>query len=129
MTSESDRMDIEAIRNGYADMIGEVPPKVAKRLALSSELDAEALGQLEALRASFLDSDHIDPVNVQLIAFAILLTQTSPAAKFHALAALRAGATREQLHDVAKIAFLFRGLAAFNHAGDVLEEVFSRADR
>lgn len=118
-------MDIEAIRDGYSNMIGMVPPKVAKRLELSNELDSEALGMLEELRASFLDSKHIDQINVQLIAFAILLTQTSAAAKFHAKAALKAGATREQLHDAAKIAFLFRGLAAFNHAGEILDEVFS----
>jgi AhpD family alkylhydroperoxidase len=122
-------MDTTKISQGYEEMIGRVPPKVAKRLALSAEIDPDALARLEDLRADFLESRHIDPKAVQLIAFAILLTQTSDAAKFHGLAAMRAGASREELHDAAKIAFLFRGLAAFNHAGGVLEEVFAEADK
>ncbi len=65
---------------------------------------------------------------MQLIAFAILLTQTSAAAEFHAKAALRAGATKEQLMDAAKVAFLFRGLAAANQAGEVLSRVFAPAE-
>lgn len=121
-------MDIEDIKSNYRDMIGQVPPKVAKRLEFSAGVDPDGLHQLEAIRKDFLDSKHIDPATVQLIAFAILLTQTSAAAEFHAKAALRAGATKEQLLDAAKVAFLFRGLAAMNHAGDVLSHVFTTAE-
>lgn len=121
-------MDIEDLKTNYREMIGQVPPKVAKRLEFSASVDPDGLRQLEAIRKNFLDSKHIDPVAVQLIAFAILLTQTSAAAEFHARAALRAGATKEQLMDTAKVAFLFRGLGAANQAGEVLSRVFAPAE-
>jgi len=59
---------------------------------------------------------------VQLMAFAILLVQTSEAAANHAKAA--AGATLEELHASAGIAALFRGVAAFNMAGEILAGLF-----
>ena len=121
-------MDLEALKANYREMIGLVPPKVAKRLEFSAAVDPDGLQQLEAIRKDYLDSKHIDQKTVQLIAFAILLTQTSAASEFHARAALRAGATKEQLMDAAKVAFLFRGLAAANQAGEVLTRVFTPAE-
>ena len=121
----SQPVDIEDLKANYREMIGLVPPKVAKRLEFSATVDPDGLRQLEAIRKDFLASEHIDQTTVQLIAFAILLTQTSPASEFHARAALRAGASKEQLMDAAKVAFLFRGLAAMNQAGEVLSRVFA----
>ena len=45
--------------------------------------------------------------------------QTSKAAANHAKAAIRAGATLEELHAAAGIAALFRGVAAFKMAGEI----------
>lgn len=118
-------MDIDEILSGYERMIGRVPPKVAKRIELMQERDPEALERLETVRAQFLDPKHLDQKTVQLISFAILLVQTSNAAGNHARAALRAGATVEDLIDTVHIAFLFRGLAAANHAGEILADVFA----
>ena len=118
---------VDKIWKTYIGMIGTVPPKVKKRIHFSASVDVDSLSQLEELRLAFLESKHLDAKHVQLIAFALLLAQLSAAAEHHARAAILAGATKEELHDVAKIAFLFRGLPAMNHAGEVLCKVFPDA--
>ena len=59
-----------------------------------------------------------------MILFAVLLSHVSPAAEFHARGAMRAGASKKELHDVAGLAFLFRGLPAFNLAAEVLNKIY-----
>ena len=113
--------DIEA---AYENMIGFVPPKVRKRLHVSEAIDANTLRLVERWRLNALTPAALDQKTVQLMAFAILLVQDSAAAKNHAHAAIKAGASREELHAAAAIANLFRGIAAFNHAGEVLAELY-----
>lgn len=113
--------DIEA---AYENMIGFVPPKVRKRLHACEAIDPDTLRLVERWRLNALTPDALDQKQVQLMAFAILLVQDSAAAKNHAHAAIRAGASREELHAAAAIANLFRGIAAFNHAGEVLAELY-----
>ncbi len=108
----------------YEDMIGFTPPKVAKRLKLGMSIDPGLLAALEDWRIAALTPEAIDAKTVQLICFAILLAQTSEAAANHARAAVKAGATREELHAVAGLAALFRGLAAFNMAGEIIGALF-----
>lgn len=108
----------------YQDMIGVTPPKIAKRLKLSMDVDPALLAALEDWRLAALSPDALDPKTVQLICFGILLAQTSDAAANHARAAVKAGATREELHATAGLAALFRGLAAFNHAGEIIGNLF-----
>ncbi|WP_018701379.1 carboxymuconolactone decarboxylase family protein [Amorphus coralli] len=117
-------MQLDEHKAYYREMIGLVPPKVAKRLEFHAAVDPEGLEEIEAIRKSFLESKHLDAKTVQLLAYVILLTQTSAAAEFHARAAIKAGATREELFDASKVAFLFRGLSAINHAGEVLEKIY-----
>jgi alkylhydroperoxidase/carboxymuconolactone decarboxylase family protein YurZ len=108
----------------YEDMIGFTPPKIAKRLKLGMEVDPDLLTALEDWRIAALTPDALDQKTVQLMCFAILLAQTSEAAGNHARAAIKAGATREELHASAGIAALFRGLAAFNLAGEIIAGQF-----
>lgn len=108
----------------YVDMIGITPPKVAKRLKLGMSVDPELLAALEDWRIAALTPKALDPRTVQLMCFAILLAQTSEAAANHARAAVKAGATRDELHAAAAIAALFRGLAAFNLAGEIIAGIF-----
>ncbi len=121
-------MSTEKYKAHYIDMIGMVPPKVAQRLDFSVDVDPEGLDRIETLRKDILLSNTIDQKHIQLMAFAVLLTQTSAAAEFHGRAAIRAGATKEQLYDAAKVAFLFRGLAAINHAGEILTKIYAQDD-
>jgi alkylhydroperoxidase/carboxymuconolactone decarboxylase family protein YurZ len=108
----------------YETMIGFTPPKIAKRLKLGMSVDPGLLTALEDWRIAALTPNALDQKTVQLMCFAILLAQTSEAAGNHARAAVKAGATREELHASAAIAALFRGLAAFNMAGEIIANLF-----
>ena len=108
----------------YQDMIGYTPPKIAKRLKLGMAVDPDLLAALEDWRIAALTPDALDAKTVQLICFAVLLAQTSEAATNHARAAVKAGATMEELHATAGLAALFRGVAAFNLAGEIIAGLF-----
>jgi alkylhydroperoxidase/carboxymuconolactone decarboxylase family protein YurZ len=115
---------LSELEKRYEDMIGFTPPRIGKRLKLGMAVAPEVVAAIEDWRITALTPDALDQKTVQLMAFAILLTQTSEAATNHAKAAIRAGATLEELHAAAAIAALFRGVAAFNLAGEVLAGLF-----
>src|ERR1700759_2784725 len=115
---------LDELKTRYAEMIGFTPPKIAKRLELGMRVDPDLTTALEDWRIAALTPDALDQKTVQLMAFAILLVQTSEAAANHARAAIKAGATLEELHAAAGVAALFRGVAAFNLAGEVLSTLF-----
>ncbi|TCT02226.1 carboxymuconolactone decarboxylase family protein [Aquabacter spiritensis] len=120
---------LEDLERRYEDMLGFTPPKIAKRLKLSMTVDPDLVGALEDWRIAALTPDALDQKTVQLMCFAILLSQTSEAAANHARAAIKAGATLEELHASAGIATLFRGVAAFNMAGELLSNLFPAPDQ
>jgi alkylhydroperoxidase/carboxymuconolactone decarboxylase family protein YurZ len=119
-----DLPSLAELEKRYEDMIGFTPPRIAKRLKLGMGVAPEVVAAIEDWRITALTPDALDQKSVQLMAFAILLTQTSEAATNHAKAAIKAGATLEELHAAAAIAALFRGVAAFNLAGEVLAGLF-----
>jgi len=119
---------LDELKSRYESMIGFTPPKIAKRLELGMRVDPDLVTALEDWRIAALTPDALDQT-VQLMAFAILLVQTSEAAANHAKAAVKAGATLEELHASAGIAALFRGVAAFNMAGEILADLFPEAGR
>jgi alkylhydroperoxidase/carboxymuconolactone decarboxylase family protein YurZ len=124
MGQDPGRLDsVAEIEAAYEDMIGFVPPKVLKRIETSAAIDIETLRIVERWRLNALTPAALDPRTVQLISFGILLAQSSDAARNHAAAAIKAGATKEELHAVAGIANLFRGIAAFNQAGSIIAEL------
>lgn len=108
----------------YKDLIGFTPPRIQERIHLGLEVDPELLDQVEKIRANAMYPKVFDTKTTQLMLFGILLAQVLPAAEFHAQAAKRAGATREELHAVAGLAFLFRGLPAFNIGAEIINKVF-----
>jgi alkylhydroperoxidase/carboxymuconolactone decarboxylase family protein YurZ len=118
------RVTLEQLESRYTEMIGFTPPKIAKRLKLGMQVDPTLVTALEDWRIAALTPNALDQKTVQLMSFAILLVQTSEAAANHAKAAIRAGATLEELHASAGIAALFRGVAAFNLAGEILSTLF-----
>jgi alkylhydroperoxidase/carboxymuconolactone decarboxylase family protein YurZ len=115
---------LDQLESRYTEMIGFTPPKIAKRLKLGMQVDPALVTALEDWRIAALMPQALDQKTVQLMSFAILLVQTSEAAANHAKAAIRAGATLEELHASAGIAALFRGVAAFNLAGEILSTLF-----
>ena len=113
--------DYEAI---YDQLIGFTPPRIKHRIRLGLEVDPGLLEQVETLRASAMYPKSMDLKTAQMILFAVLLSQVSPACEYHARAAKRAGATVAELHDVAGLVFLFRGLPAFNLAAEIINKIF-----
>ncbi len=116
--------DISDYQKFYDDMIGYMPERIRQRVELGLEVDAQVTDQIEQLRFNALTPDCLDQVTVQLIAFVVLLTQRAPVALNHARAAIKAGATREQLHAAAAMAFVFGGLGPLNLAGEVIGKAF-----
>lgn len=109
----------------YEELLGFVPPKIDHRVTLGLEVAPDALDAVEKMREHLMYPDCIDTKTAQMILFACLLTNLSPAAKIHAIAAKRAGATKEELHAVAGLSFLFRGLSAFNSGAQIINEVYA----
>ncbi len=108
----------------YEELIGFVPPRIRERIKLGLEVDPGLLQQIEDVRATAMYPKALDVKTSQMILFAILLSQVSPAAEYHARAAMRAGATKAELHAAAGLAFLLRGLPAFNLAAEIINKIF-----
>jgi len=111
----------------YEELIGFVPPRIKERVRLGLEVDPALFDQVETLRLTAMNPRVFDVKTAQLMLFGILLGQVLPGAEFHAVAARRAGATKEELHAVAGLAFLFRGLSAFNLGAEIINKVFGEA--
>lgn len=108
----------------YEELIGFTPPKIKDRISAGLECDPELLDMVENIRKYAMYPKSMDVKTAQMILFGILLSHVAPASEYHARGAMRAGATKKELHDVAGLAFLFRGLPAFNLAAEVLNKIF-----
>jgi 4-carboxymuconolactone decarboxylase len=111
---------LQQIRDKYVELLGFVPPRIQARTEMGSRIDPELLRLQEELRLKAMYPDCFDVKTAQLMLFGILLALMSDAARLHAIAARRAGATWEELHAVANLAFLFRGLSAANVGAETL---------
>ncbi len=111
----------------YVDLIGFVPPRIKHRLRLGKDCDPEVLDMVEAIRMKAMYPASMDTKTAQLILFGLLLSHLAPASEYHGRAAVRAGATKDELHDVAGLAFLFRGLPAFNLGAELINKIFDEA--
>lgn len=112
----------------YEELIGFTPPRIHERIRLGLEVDPDLLERVENIRESAMYPSCMDVKTAQLILFAVLLSQVSPAAEYHGRAAARAGATREELHATAALAFLFRGLPAFNLGAELINKIFDEVN-
>jgi alkylhydroperoxidase/carboxymuconolactone decarboxylase family protein YurZ len=115
------QQEYEAI---YEELIGFTPPRIKARIRAGLELDPELLELVEKIREKAMYPKSLGTKTSQMILFAVLLSQVSPAAEYHALGAMRAGATKKELHDVAGLAYLFRGMPAFNLGAEILNRIF-----
>jgi len=109
----------------YKELIGFTPPRIKERLKLGLEVDPELLDMVENMRTRVMYPECLDTKTVQLILFALLLSHVAPASEFHARAAKRAGADKAELHATAALAYLFRGLPAFNLGAEVINKIFA----
>ncbi len=109
----------------YEELIGFVPPRIKARIEVGRQIDPALLDQVEAIRKSTMYPAALDTKTAQLILFALLLSHVAPAAEYHARGAMRAGATPQEMHAAAGLAFLFRGMPAFNLAGEILQKLLN----
>jgi 4-carboxymuconolactone decarboxylase len=114
---------VETYRAAYTDLIGFVPPRIQARTDLLARLDPELLRMEEELRRRAMYPSCFDVKTAQLMLFGMLLMTLADAARLHAIAARRAGATWEELSAVVNLAFLFRGLPAANFGAQIVEEI------
>jgi 4-carboxymuconolactone decarboxylase len=114
---------VEEYRNFYIELLGFVPPRIQARTDWLARLDPDLLNMQEELRKHCMYPDCFDTKTSQLFIFAIMLTNLQDAAKLHALAARRAGASFEELTAVVNFVFLFRGLSAANLGAEILQGI------
>lgn len=115
----------EAYEKIYQELIGFTPPRIKERIKLGLEVDPALLDQVEKIRESAMYPKCMDTKTAQLVLFGILLSHVAPAAEYHGRAAMRAGAGKAELHAVAALAFLFRGLPAFNLGAELINKLFA----
>jgi 4-carboxymuconolactone decarboxylase len=115
--------ELDEMRKAYVELVGYVPPRIVARTDLLSRTDPEGLRLQEQLRKHFMYPACFDAKTVQLMLFGMLLMNLQDAAKIHATAARRAGATWDELGAVSSLAFLFRGLSAANVGAQMLQEI------
>jgi alkylhydroperoxidase/carboxymuconolactone decarboxylase family protein YurZ len=111
---------IDALEVNYKHILGFVPDRIHSRISLGIQTAPEMTEGIEHLRAQLLEPQALDLKTSQLMAFGMLLMNLSQAAENHAVAALRAGATVQEVQAVAGIAFVFRGIPAINLSGDAI---------
>jgi alkylhydroperoxidase/carboxymuconolactone decarboxylase family protein YurZ len=115
--------DLAAMRAPYEALIGFVPPRIMARTELGARLDPELLRLQEAARLRAMYPACFDVKTTQLMLFGILLALMGDAARLHAIAARRAGASWEELSAVVGLAYLFRGLPAANLGAEILHKL------
>jgi len=108
----------------YEDLLGFCPPRVQERVRMGLEIEPELLDLVERVRNRAMYPKEFDVKTTQLFVFAILLAQLQPGAQGHAQAAVRAGATKAELHALVALAYLFRGMSAFNIGTEIIGKVF-----
>ncbi len=118
-----DDAKVQEYRDFYIDLLGFVPPRIQARTDLLARLDPELLAMQEELRRHCMYPKCFDVKTAQLMLFGMLLMNLQDAAKLHALAAYRAGATIEELTGVVSLAFLFRGLSAANVGAEIIQAI------
>ena len=107
----------------YKELIGFLPPRIEARINVTGALDPVLLDMQEKMRAHAMYPKCFDVKTSQLMLFGILLALMGDAARLHALAARRAGASWEELSAVVSLAFLFRGLPAANLGAEIIQKM------
>ncbi len=115
---------IDRYKDSYQELFGFMPPRVARRMEIGDELNPALLETVEQTRMAALYPAEFDVKTTQLMVFGILLSQLSNGAGLHAKAARKAGATRAELHAVVGLAYLYRGLSAFNMGVEMIDAAF-----
>jgi alkylhydroperoxidase/carboxymuconolactone decarboxylase family protein YurZ len=115
--------DLAAFRDGYRELFGWIPPLPAAKFEFSGDIAPEFLRLAEQLRAHAFFSGVFDVKTTQLMLFGMLLIVGAGAARFHAIAARRSGATWEELHKVVELSSAVAALGPLNNGSALLSEI------
>jgi alkylhydroperoxidase/carboxymuconolactone decarboxylase family protein YurZ len=115
-----DEGELARMEEHYVELIGFVPPRIRARLRLSGKVDPVHLRLQEAMRTHSMYPECFDVKTAQLMLFGLLLMVRADGARFHAIAARRAGASVPELFAVASMAGLYGGLTVMNLASELL---------
>lgn len=115
--------DLADFQESYVKLFGSMPPLPEAKFESVAQIDPQSLRLAEQQRAHAFYSDVFDTKTSQLILFGMLLHAGVPAAKFHALAAHRAGASWEELQKVGELAAAAAASGPMNNIGAILKEL------
>ena len=121
--SPSMQEELSSFEDTYADMFGEVPPLPKAKFEFSASVDPEGLKLAEQLRAHAFYNDVFDMKTTQLMLFSMLTIKGGGAAKYHALAARRAGASWKELQMVVDLAAAVAASGPMNEGGALLNKL------
>jgi 4-carboxymuconolactone decarboxylase len=115
----------ERLGSTYRTLFGEIPPHVRDRWAtLAGAGRAASIEKIEQMRGQLIANNPLGLKVQQLVHFGQLLVVGSEGpARLHARAALRQGATVEELIGVAETALITGGIAAFSLGIRLIAEV------
>ena len=119
--------ELQELVGSYQSLLGFVSPRIRSKLSKGAQIDPDLTRMLEQVRQHAMFPSCFDTKTAQLMLFGMLLVLDSDAARIHGWAAYRNGATWEELHAVAGLAFLYRGVPAMNLAGDVWQFIEEQA--
>ncbi len=123
MPTPEQQDQIDAYIQTYHEMVGFVPPRIAARFARLAESNPELLLAQEHVRNLITYNQVLDQKTTQLVLTAVLTVQLRDAAAIHGRAALKAGATWEELQAVMDLAYLFGGTSVANHSPAFLDAI------
>jgi alkylhydroperoxidase/carboxymuconolactone decarboxylase family protein YurZ len=125
MTMSHDQLpeDLAAAYATYIPMLGTMPHVLANRFAISGELAPDFLLLFEQMRAHTFCSDTFDEKTTQLLVFGMFLALHREAARIHALAARRVGATWAEIHKVVELAALMGGFTALTIGDTIIAQL------
>jgi 4-carboxymuconolactone decarboxylase len=115
--------DLAAFYDSYIKLFGTMPPLPGAKFESIAEIDDDALRFAEQQRAHAFYSEVFDIKTTQLILYGMLLHAGVGAAKFHALAARKAGASWQELQKVGELAAAAAASGPMNNNGAILKEL------
>lgn len=122
--------DKSAIEQKYIDLLGFVPDGIQNRLDLANKTNRMAsIEAIEKFREELIYKTAIEPKVQQLIHFAMLIAkgEDSPA-RLHAIGALKAGASVDELFAVCETGAIIGGMPTFQRAVNVVAEAVKAKD-
>ena len=116
---------IDEIRARYVELTGSVPPSIERRLTLAVNTDRiKATQAIEALRQTLIMENPLGRKTGQLVHFAQLLALgKAEAAKLHAGAARKAGASYQELVGVAELALITSGMPSYALGVEIITDL------